>query len=65
MALQIPACWQTSPAPGPAETHPETAAENPTWREERIANDLNLKLTIRVSLRTVGKYLRRDPGAHA
>ena len=35
------------------------AAENPTWGEERIANELNLKLTIQVSPRTVGKYLHR------
>ena len=28
--------------------------------EERIANELKLKLTIRVSPRTVGKYLRKD-----
>jgi len=38
----------------------EMAAENPTWREERIANELKLKLAIQVSPRTVGKYLRRD-----
>src|SRR5262244_3302479 len=38
----------------------EMAAENPTWGEERIANELKLKLTIRVSPRTVGKYLRKD-----
>ena len=37
----------------------EMAAENPTWGEERIANELNLKLTIQVSPRTVGKYLLR------
>jgi len=43
----------------------EMAAENPTWGEERIANELNLKLTIRISPRTVGKYLRRQsPCAH-
>ena len=36
------------------------AVENPTWGEERIANELNLKLTIRISPRTVGKYLRRQ-----
>jgi hypothetical protein len=36
------------------------AAENPTWGEERIANELNLKLTIRISPRTVGKYLHKD-----
>ena len=38
----------------------EMAAENPTWGEERIANELKLKLSIQVSPRTVGKYLRRD-----
>jgi transposase InsO family protein len=38
----------------------EMAAQNPTWGEERIANELQLKLTIRVSPRTVGKYLRKD-----
>jgi transposase InsO family protein len=38
----------------------EMAAENPTWGEERIANELKLKLRIRVSPRTVGKCLRKD-----
>jgi hypothetical protein len=38
----------------------EMAAENPTWGEECIANELKLKLTIQVSPRTVGKYLHRD-----
>jgi hypothetical protein len=36
------------------------AAENPSWGEERIANELKLKLSILVSPRTVGKYLRHD-----
>ena len=36
----------------------EIAAENPIWGEERIANELKLKLGIRVSPRTVAKYLR-------
>jgi len=31
--------------------------ENPTWGEERIANELSLKLGITVSPRTVRKYL--------
>src|SRR6266850_3386281 len=44
----------------------EMASENATWGEERIANELKLKLGIRVSPRTVGKYLqdggsRREP----
>jgi hypothetical protein len=34
------------------------SAENATWGEERMANELKLKLGIRVSPRTVGKYLR-------
>jgi transposase InsO family protein len=35
-------------------------ARNATWGEERIAHELSLKLDIRVSPRTVGKYLKRD-----
>jgi transposase InsO family protein len=35
--------------------------ENPTWGEERIANELSLKLGIRVSPRTVRKYLDAGP----
>ena len=34
----------------------QMARENPTWGEDRIANELSLKLGIRVSPRTVGKY---------
>jgi putative transposase len=37
------------------------AAENPTWGEERIADELWLKLQIRLSPRTVGKYVKRLP----
>jgi len=35
----------------------QMARENPTWGEERIANEVSLKLGIRVSPRTVAKYL--------
>jgi hypothetical protein len=35
----------------------EIGCENPTWGEERIANELFLKLGIRLSPRTVRKYL--------
>jgi len=39
------------------------AAENLLWGEERIANELLVKLGIRVSPRTVGKYMpKRPPG---
>lgn len=44
----------------------QTASDNPTWGEERIANELLLKLGLRVSPRTVRKYmpdhLRDAPG---
>jgi putative transposase len=35
----------------------EMAVANVTWGEERIANELKLKLGVRVSPQTVGKYL--------
>ena len=41
------------------------AAENPIWGEERIANELKLKLDIRVSPRTVEKYLRNGSPVRA
>ena len=37
------------------------ANENPSWGEERIANELLLKIGIWVSPRTVNKYLPRRP----
>jgi hypothetical protein len=37
------------------------AIENPLWGEERIANELLVKLGIRVSPRTVGKYMPKRP----
>ena len=39
------------------------ATDNPLWGEERIANELLLKLGIRVSPRSVRKYMpKRRPG---
>src|SRR4029453_7024804 len=42
----------------------QMARENPTWGQERIANELLLKLGLRVSPRTVRKYMpkRQPPG---
>ena len=40
------------------------ASENPLWGEERIANELLLKLCIRVSPRTVRKYMPVRPRGH-
>ena len=43
----------------------EMALNNPSWGEERIANELLLKLGIRVSPRTVRKYMPKRPrGQH-
>jgi putative transposase len=39
------------------------ARENPSWGEERIANELLLKLGLRVSPRTIRKYLPKPPAA--
>jgi putative transposase len=41
------------------------ARENPSWGEERIANELLLKLGLRVSPRTIRKYLPTLPAAPA
>src|SRR5271169_218768 len=37
------------------------ATENPSWGEERIANELSLKLGIKISPRTVSKYVPKRP----
>jgi putative transposase len=61
--------WQSRPGRPriPAELQAligQMARENPTWGQERIANELLLKLGLRVSPRTVRKYLpkRLDRG---
>ena len=56
--------WKSKPTGRPSlpenlrELIRQMAADNVSWGEERIANELKLKLGIRVSPRTVGKYLR-------
>jgi putative transposase len=65
--------WRWKSRPGrpriPAELQAlirQMAQDNPTWGQERIANELLLKLGLRVSPRTVRKYmpkrLDRGPG---
>src|ERR1700704_2945779 len=39
------------------------AHENPSWGEERVANELLLKVGMRVSPRTIRKYLPKLPSA--
>jgi hypothetical protein len=41
------------------------ARENPSWGEERIANELLLKFGLRVSPRTIRRYLPESPVAPA
>src|ERR1022692_4687802 len=63
-------CWRWKCRAGRPPIPPELrslirrmATENPLWGEERIANELLVKLGIRVSPRTVGKYMpKRPPG---
>jgi putative transposase len=60
--------WKSKPRgrpPIPAELQKliiEMANENPTWGEERIASELLLKLGIRISARTVRRYMPRGKG---
>jgi len=59
--------WKSKPGrpPIPAELRRlirEMSGDNLLWGEERIANELLVKLGIRVSPRTVRKYMRRKPG---
>jgi putative transposase len=58
--------WKSKPGrpPLPADLQAlirRMAWDNPTWGEERIANELLLKLGLRVSPRTVRKYLPTHP----
>jgi len=58
--------WKSRPGrpPIPIELRQlirEMAMSNPSWGEERIANELLLKLGIRVSPRTVRKYMQLHP----
>jgi putative transposase len=58
--------WKSTPGrpPIPADLQAlirRMARENSTWGEERIANELLLKLGLRVSPRTVRKYLPKRP----
>src|SRR5262252_9101240 len=59
--------WKSRPRgrpPVPADVRKlirEMARSNPTWGEERIANELLLKIGIRISPRTVRHYMPETP----
>src|SRR5215813_6792641 len=60
--------WRWKSKPGrpriPAELQAlirQMARDNPTWGQERIANELLLKLGLRVSPRTIRKYMPKRP----
>jgi putative transposase len=64
-------CWKSRPGrpPIPADLQAlirRMARDNPTWGEERPANELLLKLGLRVPPRTVQKYMPKhlDRGPH-
>ncbi|MGB5277928.1 MAG: helix-turn-helix domain-containing protein [Gammaproteobacteria bacterium] len=60
--------WRWKSRPGRPRIPPELrtliramARDNPGWGEERIANELSLKLGIQISPRTVRKYMPKRP----
>jgi len=69
-ATRVSLAWRCKSRPGrppiPLELRQvirRMATESPLWGEERIANELLLKLGLRVSPRTVRKYMpKRPPG---
>jgi putative transposase len=61
-------CWKSAagrrPIPGKLQhLIRKMARDNPSWGEERIANELLLKLGLRVSPRTIRKYMPKLPAA--
>ena len=63
-------CWRKKCQAGRPQIPPDLlslirrmARENPSWGQERIANELLVKLGLRVSPRTIRKYLPESPGA--
>ena len=60
MALEVTAGSPADPDRA-APADPAHGEENPLWGEERIANELLLKLGLQVSPRTVRKYMPKRP----
>src|SRR5262245_22539153 len=60
--------WKSTPGRPPIPAYLQAlirrmARENPMWGQERIANELLLKLGLRVSPRTVRKYMPKRPAS--
>jgi hypothetical protein len=62
LALEVQGGRKTSSAQEPPRVDSEDGGTDSPWGEEHIANELKLKLGIRVSLRTVQKYLAGHRG---
>ena len=60
MALEVSAGTSADSA-GAAPVDLAMATENRLWGEERIANELLVKLGVRISPRTVRKYMPKRP----
>jgi hypothetical protein len=54
--------WETRPPPAKRLALLEMGNDDPAWGEERIAADLLLKVGIRISPRTVRRYMPKDRG---
>jgi putative transposase len=62
LAVEIFAGWPTTTAGELRQLIAAMAAANRTWGEERIASELLVKLGIRISPRTVRRYMSAGPG---
>ena len=62
LAVAIPRAGAAPDPRGPPPADPAMAQDNPTWGERRIAAELLLKLGLRVSPRTVRRYMPTGTG---
>ena len=61
MEVEISASWPATHSARSADAIAEMAVNNPTWGEERIADELLLKIGIRISPRTIRRYMPAKP----
>jgi putative transposase len=61
LEMEIAASWPSARTFDLQDLIVEMATNNPTWGEERIANELLLKIGIQISPRTVRRYMPKNP----